>query len=505
MIIQWGRDFFDKSGRAVPIVMDTSKLINGHVFLVGASGVGKSHTIRGMIAQGALTSTDVLFHIFDVHGDLDVPGASVVQFSEQAGYGLNPFRVNPDRDFGGVRKCIQQFIRTINTASRTPLGLKQESVIRNLLTDIFEEFGFLVDDPSTWAMNEYESRLVSGGRDNRLYLNIPMKDKDLAKPFGVRWDEDKRLWWCHTEKYTGELLRWPVAYKERTYPTLKDVANYAKRLHEERFLGSDQKAVRALNMLNKQAIAYQRKLLNSIKQSRQDTRDEEANLELAEVRVKAVQAYTEYVNAIQTGHELDNLIKYDSPDVLKSVVDRLNNLLATGIFKATPPPFDTACSVWRYKLNPLSNEEKKLLVLFMLQDLFYKGVQRGQQSDVKEVFVLDELGTYVSSGDSDNGDGIIGTISREGRKFGLAIWAANQSPANIPESLISSVATKVILGLDEGHWTHAINKLKVDNKLLGFIVPQSTIAVQMKEKGSLKNRWWWVQLPNKKSVVSVAA
>jgi hypothetical protein len=496
MQIHWGTDFFDdKSHRMTPIVMDTVKLINGHVFVVGASGVGKSHTFREMIAQGARTSEGVLFHVFDVHGDLEVPGASVVQFSEQAGFGLNPFRINPSRDFGGVRKCIQQFIRTINAASRTPLGLKQESVIRNLLTDIFEEFGFLLDDPTTWAMNEYDSRLVSGGRDNRLYLTVPIKEKDQAKAFGARWDGEKGLWWCHTEKYAGELLRWPAAYKGRTYPTLQDVVNYAKRLHEERFLGSDQRAVRALHAVNKQALAYQRKLLNSIKQTRQGGNDIEANLELAEVRVRAIDAYKEYVNAVQTGYELDNLIKYDSPDVLKSVVDRLSNLQATGIFKATTPPFNEAQAVWRYKLDPLSIEEKKMLVLFTLQDIFYGAVQRGVQPDVVEVVVLDELGTYVSAGDSDNGDGIIGTICREGRKFGLALWAANQSLANVPESLISSVATKVILGLDEGYWTQAMNKLKIELKLLSFISPQATIAVQMKEKSSLKNRWRWVKLP----------
>jgi hypothetical protein len=222
--------------------------------------------------------------------------------------------------------------------------------------------------------------------------------------------------------------------------------------------------------------------------------DVEAREMLEFARKVAVDAFTRYADSLQTGHELDNLIKYDSPDVLKSVVDRLSNLTRTGIFKDVPPPFDPAKSVWRYKLNALSQEEKKMLVLFSLQDIYAKAVQRGGQPDVVEVVVLDELGTYTTGADNDEGDGIIGTVCREGRKFGLAFWGATQSPASVPESLLSSTATKIILGLDEMYWRAAIDKLRIEMKLLEWIKAQTTMAIQMKEKGVLKNRWLWVSL-----------
>jgi hypothetical protein len=494
MLITWGNDYFAaRDGRRSPVRMDTEKLINGHVLIVGSSGVGKSYTIRRMIAQGHETAPKVRFHVFDVHGDLEVPGASVVQFSEQAPFGLNPLRVNPDPTFGGVRRCVQTFLRVINQASTTALGVKQESVVRNLLIDVYRDFGFLMDDSGTWAVNEYQSRLVGGGADNRLYLEVPIAEKDAAKALGARWDGDKKHWWVHTEKYKGDLTKWPPAYKERSYPTVSDVAAYARRLHEERFLGSDQKAVRALGHLNKVARGLQKKLLDSMRLKNQDSYDEEAEATLDDAREKALEAYEDFINSVRTGYELENLIKYDSPDVLKSVVDRLDNLKATGIFKSKPPPFSADASIWRYKLNALSHEEKKMMVLFLLQDIFNKAVQRGEQKDVVEVVVLDELSTYVTSQD-ESGDGIIGVVAREARKFGLALWAANQSPANVPESLVSSVGSKVLLGLDEMYWNSAVQKLRTDTKLLAWIQPHHTIAVQMKEKGALKNRWWWVQL-----------
>lgn len=494
MQIPLGTNYFEaRSGKTVPIVLDSKKLINGHVLIVGSSGVGKSYTIRRMIQNGQASDPKVRFHVFDVHGDLEVPGASVVQFSEQAPFGLNPLRVNPSPEFGGVRKCIQSFIRIINQASTTALGVKQESVLRNLLEDVYRDFGFEVGRPETWALNAYEPRLVSAGSDNRLYLQVPLAEKEDAKSLGARWDGAVKLWWVHAHLYQGDLRRWAPAYKERAYPTVSDVANYAKRLYEERFLGSDQRAVRALGALNRAARSHQRKLLEAVKLRNQNLFDEDAEAELDSARVKAIEAYSDYVNSIRSGYELEGLLKYESPDVLKSVLDRLHNLHATGIFKSAHPPFDPQAKIWRYKLNPLSQEEKKMMVLFLMQDIFYRAVERGQQDDVVEVVVLDELSTYTSSND-ENGDGIIGVVAREARKFGLALWAANQSPANVPESLTSSVGTKIVLGLDEMYWNAAVSKLRIETRLLDWIQPHHTLAAQLKERGNAKSRWWWVQL-----------
>lgn len=489
--------------KSTPVIWDTSKLINGHILILGASGVGKSHTIRKVsrraLASAAESRRSVRFHVFDVHGDLDIPGASEVQFSESVTFGLNPLRVNPDPHFGGVRKCIQRFIRTINQSSRTALGVKQEAVISNLLEDTYREFDFEIDDAETWKVNGAQVRLAGGQLDNRLYLEIPFDQKDEAKAIGggaLRWDAKKGLWWCHTEKYTGELTRWKPAVRMREYPTVDAVLEYAHRIHLERFLGTDQKAIIALQLLNKQARKYQAKLLNAARWSNWNGGeiDVEMRAELEAARATASETYDAATRSIQTGHELNSLIRYQSVDVLKSVVDRLQNLKRTGIFKDTPPPFDRANPVWRYKVNALAQEEKKMFVLFTLQSIFSRAVQRGEVPDVIDVIVLDELGTYCGREDADEGDGIIGTIGREGRKFGIALWGAAQSPASVPESLVSSTGTKLLLGIDESYWQHAVTKLRVEKDLLEWVKPQVSCAIQLKERGNTRNRWLWTNL-----------
>lgn len=489
-----GQDYFEaRSGRTVDVCLDTSKTINGHLLILGSSGVGKSHTIRRLIEQAQRSDKRVRFHVMDVHGDLEIPGASEVQFSEQALFGLNPLVCNPDPIFGGVRRQIQTFLRILDQAATTSMGVKQESVMRNLLLDVYRDFGFDPEDSRTWGVNAWDSCLVSAGADNRLYLVVPVADKDKVKAMGGRWEPTMKLWYVQAHTYKGDLIQWKPATVPRRYPTIADVCNYAARLHEERFLGTDQRGVEALAHVNKLARQTQRKALEHVRNQNLQIVDEDAESALHLAGKKALDAYEAYIKQLRTGLELGTLMKYDSSDVLKSVLDRLHNLRATGLFKDVRPPFDESRSVWRYKLNALLLEEKKMMVYFLMTDLFYAAIQRGEQKDVVDVIVLDELGTYSVAQD-DNGDGIIGTVAREARKFGMALWAANQSTTGVPESLISSVGTKIVLGLDEGYWDQAVKKLRIDLKLMQWIQPHHTIAVQLKEKGAAKSRWWWVQL-----------
>ena len=82
--------------------------------------------------------------------------------------------------------------------------------------------------------------------------------------------------------------------------------------------------------------------------------------------------FKEHLTTIQTGRELDDLMKYDSKDVMKSVVDRLENLNSIGIFRPQRPPFDPASTIWRYDIKALSTNEKKLFVSFILGDLIFR-------------------------------------------------------------------------------------------------------------------------------------
>lgn len=479
-----------KRGETTPVSWNSRVAVNGHVLLVGMSGAGKTYNLRKIIRQMQDTcdGKPLRFHIFDVHGDIDIEGASTVMFSEQTNYGMNPLRVNADPHFGGIRKRVQGFINTINRVMRA-LGPKQEAALRNILYDIYAQHGFRQDDPSTWHINDSMARLVSDGSDNRLYLDVPKAEKDQLKDLkvGAVWDGTLFMWWIPPDQYQGAVTRWPPKTLSRTHPSITDALRMARHILQKSFLGSNVEAITNLEIANKAASAYQRKLLDALRRGDKAFEDEKMEGDIDKAKKKAIDTFSAYAESIVTGRELGDLMKYDSTDVLKSVVDRLENLNAIGIFKAAPPPFDPDSQVWRYSINALSMEERKLFVLFRLEELFAAAVQRGEQDDVCEVIILDEAHIYAD----DDPENILNTISKEARKFGLAMICASQSPTHFTEDFISSVATKVILGIDEMYWRGSVAKMRVTEEALAWIKPKKSMLVQLKTSGETRNDWRW--------------
>lgn len=497
MQITYGLDAAQrKKGINAPVVWDSKTAVNGHILLVGMSGAGKTYRLKQIINSmrqscSAAAEPPPRFHVFDVHGDIDLDGASSVLFSEQTPYGLNPLRVDPDPHFGGIRKRIQAFISTINRVNQK-LGQKQEAVLRNILTDVYARHGFHQDDPSTWVIEEAAHHRVESGDTNRLYLDIPFADKDQAKAFNViGWDKTLKLWYINPKDYRGGITRWAPKTLSRTHPSISDVLRVSRHILMMNFLGTGQEAVTNLEIVNKKSHAYRHKLFNAIRQyGSTEYADEKTEADIQAAKEKAIESYTRYIDTLKTGLELEGLMKYSSKDVLKSVVERLENLDAVGIFQAEPPPFDEKACVWRYNLRALSKEEKKLFVHFRLEELFLQAMQQGEQQRITNVFIVDESHLYID----DAPDNIIKNISAEGRKFGLALVCASQSPTHFPEDFMASVATKIILGIDEMYWKSSTSKMGVSSQALSWVQPQRRMLVQIKAHGNTRNDWHWTLL-----------
>lgn len=439
-----------RSGKSTSVTWDTQRLINGHVLIVGKSGTGKTHTLKEMIGQMSHASKGRLrVHVMDVHGDIDLPGASTVKFSESTPYGFNPLTINPDPDFGGVRKRIQSFIAALERTGFR-LGSKQQAALRNILVDLYAANGFLENDASTWAINPNQR---SG----------------------------------------------PYARKQ---PTMKDAVRFANSKLRTMFLGTSSKAVAALEKIYRKRI----QLNNKLKNANKATNAEEAEIIQAEILKlinEAEALFHEHLEAIQTGRELDDLIKYDSKEVMKGVVDRLENLDSIGIFRPERPPFDPNATIWRYDIKALATDEKKLFVSFILEAIFLRATQRGVQDDVIELVILDEAHLFSN----DEPDNPVNVIAKEARKFGLGLFAASQSPTHFSDDFISNVGTKIILGIDQMYWDGTVRKLKIDQEALEWIIPHQRIVVQMSNKGENRNRPLWVMLgtPDENRAAQAAA
>ena len=430
------------------VAWDLAAVVNAHMLLVGKSGNGKTHTLRRLIGQMAVADPAPRIHIMDVHGDIGVDGASSVQFSESTGYGLNPLRISAHPHFGGTRRRIQDFVATVGAARA--LGNKQEAVLRRLLNDLYAEHGFFPQDPASWSLEGGEAR-----------------------------------------------------HPPKRHPTVEDARRLAADKLRQITLGADGKAARALDELNRKAAGLRRKLRlpgGSPGEGRHAFEEETAKL-----KEEAIAAYAAYVNAVESGAELDDHLQYGSKDVLKSVLDRLENLAATGLFKSVHPPFDRDAAVWRYDIAALREEEKRLFVEFRLQEIFAEALKRGPLPNgsecLRHVLVLDEAHLFFR----DDPDNILDTVAKEGRKFGLALVCASQSPTHFSDDFVSNCGTKIVLGIDPMFWDGAVRKMRIDLKTLKFIKPHAVMAVQMSLRGDAKSHFTMVRVSESRPAAAASA
>lgn len=507
MRIKFGVD--QKTGQ--PVYIDTQKIINPHLQLTGITGMGKTYTLQELVTSFVESAAElqkpVRVHVIDPHGDIDLPYCSLVKFSEATGYGYNPLEVNPDPDFGGVRRAIQKFIAAIK--KHKTLGTKQEAVMRYLLEDLYRIHGFNADDPRTWIPDDPRTiRAIMQGKENRIYLTVAYEHRERFKAL-IRenklhahagfddFDNDPSLaqlksWWIDEQYYDGDFLMWEPRKLFKTAPTLDDVVRFAERKLKAHYCGSNSAAIAHLTDVNLAARAYHRKVTDLNKRAASLDDPEKAELEkaLEKAKEKASNAYNSYLDAIVSGRELDDIIRYNSQDVLTSVYERFQNLRAIGIYNPVPPPFEREKPIWQYRIKPLEIPVQTMFVDLLCARIFERSIQRGVQDDVVELIVIDEGKRFVGESSED----VVSKISNEARKFGLGLWIMGQTPGHFPDDFIKSTGTIIVLGLAKGDSNLAARKLGIDEALLGSVIPQKTALVQIKAKGSLSANFQTVLL-----------
>jgi hypothetical protein len=468
-----------QQGRQEPVCWTENLAINAHMLIAGKSGSGKTFNLRRIVGQiSAKKPKGVRVHAFDVAGDLRFQNESVVKFSESTHYGINPLSISPDPHFGGVRKRVMGFIDMVSDSSRE-LGPRQTAALRSILYDLYDLHGFKVKDPNTWLVDPSEAT-PANMLANRVYLDIPFDEKDEAKECARReglslvFDKELKCWHCNS--HTGSLARWAPKMFGRRAPTLQDAARFAANRMRAMAAGGGSRTMRLLEEHNRRVALW----VNKAKKLGAEGSEgiDELRGQVQESAIELVDSFADYVRNIETGRELETLIRYDSVETVRSLVDRLETMVSTGIFKDVEPPFDPAMAVWRYDIAPLSVTEQRLFVWTRLTQIFESALERGPvagASEMREVIVLDEAHLFFNEREGN----ILDRISKEARKFGVALICASQSPSHFSEDFFSNVGTKILLGIDSSHYDQTMRKMKIERKILDAVVMGKIAAVQV--------------------------
>lgn len=420
-----------------PVHYEPDKLINAHVLVCGMSGTGKSYQSSRLLGSAAQAGVEV--DVFDVHDELaTIPGAAACRYSQATGYGYNPLELATDPHTGGPQRQADYLLGLVKEVS-PQLGVRQAMVLRNLIMDTYQLAGIYPDNPTTWqrdSITEVERRQLVDARN-----------------------------WTALKQY---------------YPTLDDLKSYGRRKLAALTLGGDNPCISALEQLTRQ---YKRltSLQGKFAKASSDTDLDRLGKQIVASKEHCTSSYAAFIEAMQTGRELDDLLKYDSADTLASVLQRLELLNSAGIFRANPPPFGNS-RVRVHQLKSLTSEQQILFVKLRLRAIFERHKQTGATqsgTELRHVLFLDEAHKFFSK---DNDD-IINVIAREARKFGIGLWCVSQSPTDFPDSFLTNVGATLILGLHGSHWQMASSKLRISRETLKYIRPKQAIAVQLRREG----------------------
>ncbi|WP_205182842.1 DUF5710 domain-containing protein [Burkholderia sp. LMG 13014] len=478
-----------QGGKTVPVDWDASKVVNPHMMVAGKSGTGKSHFIRRAIYGGAQSGGGrVRFLVFDRHGDLGTPGESVIRFSPATPYGCtNPLEVNPDPHFGGVRRAIDRFVSGIDRSSK--LGTRQRPALRRVLGELYASRGY-TKDPATWVPEDpavIAERLR--GKEDRVFVDVPYSQREVAKGMGARWDPDLQCWWFTQDKYVDDALVWPSKVLFRTSPTVEDAVQFVRDKLATMYLGANSAVMGHVTEVNRFAARYHKLVIESARLGR--TFESEELLEkAAAAREKAVTAFEAYLNSVETGRELDEVIDFKGSDVMTAVADRMSTLADSGIF-GQHADFDPACPVWRFDISALSIPETRMFVHFKMAERYDAAIQRGEQDSVREIVVLDEAGIHFN----DDDDNMPNRYANETRKFGLALWAVTQSPEKFTDEFLGNIGTKMIFRMDQTYYDRAARKLKIERQKLEYLRAKHNALSMVENADDARTAYRLVMIP----------
>jgi hypothetical protein len=429
------------------------------MLISGMSGSGKSFQVGNFLYSAIRAGIEI--DVFDSHDEFgDIPGATACTFSQATRYGYNPLVLDTDPHTGGVNRQIDFFVKLIKNVS-PQFGIKQESALRNLLADTYVIHGITQEDRQSW---------------HKQSIN------DATREILVERVDKEKLTLC--------------------YPTLEDLKSFAREKIIALTIGADNKCITAFEKLTRL-----RKKLNSLfkKLDRAVLDDEIAEIEanIAAAKMKCMEAYEAFIDHMETGSEIDDVLKYDSVDVLTSVLQRIILLDATGILSANEPPFDGS-RVRVHQIKSISSEQQILYVKLRLQDIFDRCKRRGavpSGSPPRHIVYIDEAHKYFTN----EHDDIINVISKEARKFGLGLWCASQQPTEFPESFLTNVGTTILLGIHTSYWKRASSMFRISEESLKVVKPKEILAVKQLRDGSVDPPFTNVVVPNPNSGMGRAA
>jgi type IV secretory pathway VirB4 component len=130
------------------VYWNPAALPNGHVVAIGASGSGKTQTLKALAYELHHTYPELRIVIIDFHGDQELTGETCFPLHMSSPWGINPLVVNLDPEGGGPN--LQAIAVAATLKKNLQLGPNQEGLLLEVLGTCYAQQGIVQTGQETW-------------------------------------------------------------------------------------------------------------------------------------------------------------------------------------------------------------------------------------------------------------------------------------------------------------------------------------------------------------------
>jgi hypothetical protein len=169
-----------------------STLPNSHIVAIGASGSGKTQTLKAIAFSLHQTYPQMQVILLDFHGDQEIIGETCYPIHMASPKGINPLVVNLDPEGGGPNLQAIQIAAILKKSLR--LGPNQEGMLIEIIKTCYLKRGIVQEQQETWSLEppnfddieeELNRRVATAVKDDskkELAQSININDLPVGKP-----------------------------------------------------------------------------------------------------------------------------------------------------------------------------------------------------------------------------------------------------------------------------------------------------------------------------------
>jgi hypothetical protein len=134
-----------------PVVWSPGRQSNGFLLVLGASGSGKTETLK--VLGSSIHHFGVPVLTFDFHGDVRFPGtkSTLLSSGSLSTMGLNPMEIDAQSAEESGLYDQRASLRALVQRAVPSLGHRQSAILREAFEEAYARAGILDNDPRTWT------------------------------------------------------------------------------------------------------------------------------------------------------------------------------------------------------------------------------------------------------------------------------------------------------------------------------------------------------------------